>query len=61
MKKIVSPPDIPQNSVPQAQTNVHVADQGDAIPDVSGDDVPGPMVENQSESFGNDMTDDQIC
>ena len=59
VKKIVSPPDPSQIIGPQAQTT-HVIDHDEAIPDVSGNDTPGHIVDRHSEVFGNDLTEDQI-
>ena len=59
MKKIVSPPDLAQSDVPQAQSPVPmIDDDDDAIPYAGSDDVPGPMVEN--DVMGNDVPEDQI-
>ena len=59
MKKIVSPPDLAQTDVPQAQSLVPVSDDDDGpIPNAGSDDVPEPMVE--SEAMGDDVPSDQV-
>ena len=58
VRKIVSPPDLAQTSVPQAQSGVPVSEDDDVIPDGGGDIIPGHNIE--SGMVENDVTDDQI-
>ena len=57
VRKIVSPPDPAQTSVPQAKSVVPVSDDDDVIPNGGVDTIPGPVVE--SGIVENDMSDDQ--
>ena len=58
VKKIVSPPDLPQTSVPPAQSVVPACYDDAVIPDTGGDVIPGPIIE--SGMVENDMSDDQV-
>ena len=58
VRKIVSPPDLAQTSVPPAQSVVPVSGDVDVIPNGGGDIIPGHIIE--SGMVEKDVPDDQI-
>ena len=60
VKKIVSPPDPPQNDVTQSKPIVHMADHDDFIPDVSDNNVPVHTLDSEVVEVEDNVTNDQI-